>query len=161
MLINQKTMEQRELKFNAGVIICGKKIYLKNIEISSDGSIYIHLDDFREQTKELLTAEEFDLINEDYGRSSDREYFLHFTETDCDLKKFQLTPLIDKNKKNIYEGDIVKPFPEDNYAQIIFMKDGAFKIATKRKNGNYLIWNYMQLEIEIKGNIYENSDLLS
>ena len=76
-----------------------------------------------------------------------------------DKKLMQYTGLEDKNGVEIYEGDIVKPFPEDDYAQIIFMS-GTFKIASRRKNGNYLCWKYMKEEIEVIGNIYENPELL-
>ena len=64
------------------------------------------------------------------------------------------------NGKEIYEGDIVKPFSDDiNIAQIIYIAP-SFVIATKKKDGSYLLWSYFKDEIEVIGNIYEHKHLL-
>jgi len=75
----------------------------------------------------------------------------------CDLMQF--TGLIDKNGKEIYEGDIINALHPSNkmalYGQVSF-KNGCFKF-------DYINdpWNlFVMKEIEVIGNIYENPELL-
>jgi uncharacterized phage protein (TIGR01671 family) len=80
----------------------------------------------------------------------------------CDLMQF--TGLTDRNGKEIYEGDIVRPFHDDKglYAKIVYFDSVmAFKIATPDKTTKKTItWKYFKEEIEVVGNIYENPELL-
>jgi hypothetical protein len=72
----------------------------------------------------------------------------------------QFTGLLDKNGKEIYEGDIVKydlavtDFPKLSVSQIVF-DDGKFKLSKYSADG------YMWSKMEILGNIYENIELLN
>ena len=76
----------------------------------------------------------------------------------------QFTGLLDKNGKEIYEGDVVK----DEYStrEIVFhMPDGVNNIyGFTQREISYDGWiglNRVENDFEIIGNIYENSDLLS
>ena len=74
---------------------------------------------------------------------------------------FQYTGLKDKNGKEIYEGDIVRPFYEDKtIAQIMYSK-GSFKILSSNGKDGFLSWNYFQEDVEVIGNIFENPELLA
>lgn len=72
----------------------------------------------------------------------------------------QFTGLNDKNGKEIYECDILKDKYSDLY--IVHFKNGAFvyKSITEKLDLFYNLSN-SNIECEIVGNIYENSDLLS
>lgn len=72
----------------------------------------------------------------------------------------QYTGLKDKNGKEIYEGDIL-PFTmydlKTEYYYIVF-RNGEFE-AINKQDTNF-IWRNAWKESEVKGNIYENSELL-
>lgn len=74
----------------------------------------------------------------------------------------QFTGLFDKNDKEIYEGDIVRIYPEGDLREIIYDLERASYVADERNSGHDelspLLWNE---KVEVIGNIYENSELLS
>lgn len=78
----------------------------------------------------------------------------------------QYTGLIDKNKKEIYEGDIVKAYHDEwecyNITPVVFI-NGTFSLGTYWKDGIH-DWNsmeqYSSFNMEVIGNIYENPKLI-
>ena len=91
-----------------------------------------------------------------------------------DFIVMQYTGLLDKNGIEIYEGDIVNLYFEDEYSNDCVSVDGLTTIKARVKfdyKGVYgeetdSTWYYFadlisnDVEIEIIGNIYENSELL-
>ncbi len=72
----------------------------------------------------------------------------------------QFTNLLDKNGKEIYEGDIVEWYPKKT--GIVEYVDDMFHIKSLEypnlSNGNYRL---ASITCEIIGNIYENPELLT
>jgi len=88
----------------------------------------------------------------------------HFTGSPVSLgtdedgaELMQFTGLLDKNGREIYEGDIIKLFvdygdeTETEIAEIVYL-DGSFGTPTDQISG--------AVDCEVIGNIYENSELL-
>lgn len=89
----------------------------------------------------------------------------------------QFTGLLDKNGKEIYEGDIIMVCNSDNYTGYLRFKNyevvfdcGAFKIVHEMYEGQVSVFETLDVYInpvsgdkhmEIIGNIYENPDLLT
>lgn len=89
----------------------------------------------------------------------------------CDLAEFQLmqfTGLLDKNGKEIYEGDLLRMriyMANDGWNRHeveIFSQGYAFWFKTLKYPGytDCLWFHYNQSEREIIGNIYENPELI-
>ena len=72
----------------------------------------------------------------------------------------QFTGLLDKNGKEIWEGDIVKAEPKE-WVPVVGTVEyiGAYYVV-RAKTINHPIMNGMKSIIEVIGNIYENPELL-
>jgi uncharacterized phage protein (TIGR01671 family) len=90
---------------------------------------------------------------------------------DDEFKRFKLlqyTGMQDKNKKEIYEGDIIKIVdengvideldPNTGFGTVIWFEEYAFWYVDKIENGLGGIINYYN--VEVIGNIYDNPELL-
>ena len=89
--------------------------------------------------------------------------FLGFPEGMGDYHKYevmQFTGLHDKNKKEIYEGDIVKGdwsvINDISIGEVMFY-GGAFRF---KPAGQPLEFAHYRKECEVVGNIYENPEIL-
>ena len=98
-----------------------------------------------------------------------KEIFFSNEDIDCyehsdfkDIELMQYTGLYDKKGKEIYEGDIVKLRANHGIGVIKYSDEwGAFVVEyIKPRPLVVLGMNYYKEDIEILGNIYENSELL-
>lgn len=84
----------------------------------------------------------------------------------CEKERFELmqyTGLLDKNGREIYEGDIVhRKYHESNTVavrKVVFHNDGFKLQETGKYTGFSLLYPAIE-DIEVTGNIYENPELL-
>lgn len=93
----------------------------------------------------------------------------------------QYTNLKDKNRKEVYEGDVIKVIRKhwnncskeyvekvtEEIGEVVFYKNCEVALKTKEKDGTLyqpFLWIFKDkedYEIEILGNIYEDKELLS
>lgn len=75
------------------------------------------------------------------------------------VELMQYTGLKDKNRKEIYEGDILKDEFDRKFYVYWVSNEARFAIRQKnRKSEYFMVINH--LKIEVIGNIYENPDML-
>jgi len=98
-----------------------------------------------------------------------KEIFFSNEDVDCyehtdfkDIELIQYTGLKDMREKEIYEGDIVKLRANHGIGVIKYSDEwGAFVVEyIKPRPLVVLGMNYYKEDIEVIGNIYENSELL-
>lgn len=120
---------------------------------------------FRAWIKELNEIREVEYINFwkkmiSFPNKFCKEYYLNADFDEIDLMRY--TGLKDKNEKEIYEGDIIKLRANHGIGVVKYYDEwGAFVVEyIKSKPLAVLGMNYYKENIEILGNIYENSELL-
>jgi|SRR3972149_6087497 len=85
----------------------------------------------------------------------------NFEDVGNDIVLMQYTGLKDKNRKEIYEGDIIKKDPLAGIYYSVIFEEGRYKLFGKDAWGDYnrdidIYWH----TYEIIGNIYENPELV-
>ena len=103
-------------------------------------------------------------------REDGKLYVLYKDNTKCTLGKFavellQFTGLIDKNGKEIYEGDIIRLKHHIDKrinvtGKVVFLSEQASFGIIDDLCQEYPLFRNTTEQIEIIGNIYENSELL-
>jgi uncharacterized phage protein (TIGR01671 family) len=108
----------------------------------------------------------YDLLSHSYEtkakemRLEPNEYLKMLSGAYLDYPVMQFTGLLDKNGKEIYEGDIVRTqWGGEGFIQFI---DGAFHFMFEDGKARVLVSEHEagKREIEVIGNIHENPDLI-
>lgn len=89
-----------------------------------------------------------------YGNMVYNISFADYLEED-DVQIMQFTGLLDKNSKEIYEGDILYIHLYGKQSDVYQLEDGRWLLR-----GYGAVYSWEAQEIEVIGNIHENPELL-
>lgn len=133
----------RQIKFR-GKTLNGEYVF-GNYHYSADNKFHY-----------ILNQEKFIYVDDEHI------LYLHPSEVHVVIPKSigQFTGLHDKNGKEIFEGDVIKPLKVLNATlrQVIFLKGGFW--AYRDDNDFYALDFYDGDSCEIIGNVFENPDLV-
>lgn len=77
------------------------------------------------------------------------------------LELMQFTGLLDKNGKEIYEGDIIGDISLDGHAGVVIYFTERSRYVIEHPNKKRIYELFANCEYEIIGNIYENPELIT
>jgi len=139
----------REIKFR----VWDKNKMWYNVDVCADGFVYAY-------DKSPISEEAF-LGSFQTGRVADT------------INLMQFTRLKDKNRKEIYEGDVIKASPKaesnskgdkykiGNRIYLVSYESGSFWIDSEKKDLDVFSFIDINLtDFEVIGNIYENPELI-
>lgn len=110
------------------------------------------------ENKEMLEVQELDYADSYDGQPMIRTTMYNDYFDTEDMILMQYTGLKDKNGKEIYEGDIVTCGSKD-IKYLIEWQDTGLK-GRQWNNNSYIGLKYWQKDLEVIGNIYDNSEML-
>lgn len=108
-----------------------------------------------------VTNISFDSKFVDICQQGDTERYTEMSVELDEIELMQSTGLVDKNGKEIFEGDIVKMskdvYSEPTYYEVVRHRGGAYRLESKQHGCE--LW-LRHTDCEVVGNIYENPELL-
>ncbi len=101
--------------------------------------------------------------HEEPGSEAHMDYQIYDVDpsfTDCTYMQF--TGLLDKNGREVFEGDVVI-YAKKNLPVVVEFVDGAFgfECIGPDHSGRMDVSGVLMRDVEVIGNIYENPDLLN
>jgi len=135
-------MKQREIKFRAW---------------DKDKNVFIPTDVWAIITNDFMAL---GVMIKDWENYKEGEYLY-----DNSQSVMQFTGLLDKNGKEIYEGDILERSSSDGKGNVmgrVYFDEGQFRIAWQPKEKGWNNTLYVHLDgCYLIGNIYENPELIT
>lgn len=108
-----------------------------------------------------VTNISFDSKFVDICQQGDTERYTEMSVEFDEITLMQSTGLVDRNGKEIFEGDVVKMakdvYSEPTYYEVVRHYGGAYRLESKQHGCE--LW-LRHTDCEVVGNIYENPELL-
>lgn len=108
-----------------------------------------------------VTNISFDSKFVDICQQGDTERYTEMSVEFDEITLMQSTGLVDRNGKEIFEGDVVKMakdvYSEPTYYEVVRHRGGAYRLESKQHGCE--LW-LRHTDCEVVGNIYENPELL-